>query len=371
MNRENRMTIRTMVIVAGLAALAGGCTVTPRHYEDRGYQQDHHVYRENDSYEGYYYVRVVYINGDPWYVDDYRRARPIPRHLHAHFRNSSWTRSLPPRFSQDTVVRDGYPLSRIVYINDVPHHVDNDRRARPVSSKLRSRFTYGAVVPGNDRGRGVAERDEQPAFGRGREREEQPAFGRGREREEQPAFGRGREREEQPAVGRGREREEQPAFGRERERRGPQQESMPRPAVAQERVREERGPQDPSFARDVRRAPADPVEQRSAERGAGGDERRAMPNDNRRNGNDGQRAGGGRVASPAGNEERSRVQSAGRPAQAAGDDRQRRTGVAGGEQQRAGSASGKQKEKGKGRGRDRDEEAEDGYGEGASTYRGE
>jgi hypothetical protein len=351
MNWENRMTIRTMVIVAGLAALAGGCTVTPRHYEDRGYQQDHHVYRENDSYEGYYYVRVVYINGDPWYVDDYRRARPIPRHLHSHFRNSSWTRSLPPRFSQDTGVRDGYSLSRIVYINDVPHHVDNDRRARPVSTKLRSRFSYGAVVPGNDRGRGVGERDEQPAFGRGREREEQPAYVRGRERDEQPAY------------------------VRERERRGPQifgAESMPRPALTQERVREERVRQDSPFARDVRHAPAGQVEQRSSQRGEDGDERRAMQHNNGRNGNDDQRAGAGRVPSPAGNEKlRGRVQSAGMPAQAAGDDRQRRTGVAGGEEQRADSASGKQKGKGKGRGRDRDEEEEEGNGEGARKYRGE
>ncbi|MFZ3175385.1 MAG: hypothetical protein WA146_10870, partial [Thiobacillus sp.] len=171
------MNIRTIVIVAGLAALAGGCAVAPRQYEDRGYQQGYPVYRENDSYEGYYYARVVYIDGDPWYVDDYRRARPIPRHLHSHFRNSSWTRSLPPRFSQDSGVRDGYPLSRIVYINDVPHHVDNDRRARPISTKLRSRFSYGTVVPGNERGRGIGEREEQPAYGRERERREPQIFG--------------------------------------------------------------------------------------------------------------------------------------------------------------------------------------------------
>jgi hypothetical protein len=322
---ENRMNIRAMVIVAGLAALAGGCAVTPRQYEDRGYQQDHPVYRENDSYEGYYYARVVYIDGDPWYVDDYRRARPIPRHLHSHFRNSSWTRSLPPRFSQGTVVRDGYPLSRIVYINDVPHHVDNDRRARPVSAKLRSRFSYGTVVPGNDRGRGVGEREEQPAFGRGRERREPQIFG---------------------------------------------VESMPRPAVTQERVREERGRQAPPIVRDVRPAPAGQAGQRSSERGERGDAQRAMPNNDGRSGNDDQRAGTGRVPSPAGNEKlRGRVQSPGMPAQAAGDERQRRTGGAVGEKQRVDSASEKQKEKGKGRGRDRDEE--EGDGEGARKYRGE
>ena len=269
------MTIRNLVMVAGLAAVASGCVVAPGHYEERRYESTHRVvYHENDSYEGYYYARVVYIGGDPWYVDDYRRARPIPRHLHAHFRNSSWTRSLPPRFSQDTVVRDGYHLSRIVYINDAPHHIDDDRRARPVPTKLRSRFSYVTVVQDNDRGRQVGgrpespahvrerERDEQPAYGRGRDRDEQPAYGRGREREGQPAYVRGHERDEQPAYGRGRERDEPPAYvrlrerderpvqvreqvrheqsnGREREaqRRG----SLPQQAVMQERVREERG----------------------------------------------------------------------------------------------------------------------------------
>ncbi|MBW8457238.1 MAG: hypothetical protein K0M58_02165 [Thiobacillus sp.] len=301
------MNIRTIVIVAGLAALAGGCAETPRQYEDRGYQQGYPVYRENDSYEGYYYVRVVYIDGDPWYVDDYRRARPIPRHLHSHFRNSSWTRSLPPRFSQDSGVRDGYPLSRIVYINDVPHHVDNDRRARPLSTKLRSRFSYGTVVPGNERGRGIGEREEQPAYGRERERRGAQIFG---------------------------------------------PESMPRPAVTQEPVREERGRQTPPIVRDLRPAPAGQTGQRPAERGERGDAQRAMPNNDGRSGNDGQRAGTGRVPSPAGNEKlRGRVQSPGMPAQAVG------------EKQRADSASEKQKEKGKGRGWDRDDE--EGTGEGA------
>lgn len=269
------MTIRNLVMVAGLAAVASGCVVAPGHYEERRYESDHRVvYHENDSYEGYYYARVVYISGDPWYVDDYRRARPIPRHLHAHFRNSSWTRSLPPRFSQDTGVRDGYHLSRIVYINDAPHHIDDDRRARPVPTRLRSRFSYVTVVQDNDRGRKVGgrpespvqvrerERDERPAYGRDREREEQPAYGRGREREERPAYVRDRDRDEQPAFGRGREREEPPAYvrmrerderpvqvreqvrhersnGREREaqRRG----NLPQQAVMQERVRDERG----------------------------------------------------------------------------------------------------------------------------------
>jgi hypothetical protein len=284
------MTIRNMVMVAGLAAVASGCVVAPGHYEGRRVETSHRVvYHENDSYEGYYYARVVYISGVPWYVDEYRRARPIPRHLHAHFRHSSWARSLPPRFSQDTVVRDGYPLSRIVYVNDTPHHIDDDRRARPLPTRLRSRFSYVTVVHDNDRGRKAGERpespvpmrerererDERPAYVRERERqelpahvrvrEEPPAYGRGPEREEPPAYERMRERERdgQPAFGRGREREETPAHVRMRERderpvqvreqvrheqpNGREREAVqrrgdsPEQAVMQERVRDERG----------------------------------------------------------------------------------------------------------------------------------
>jgi hypothetical protein len=342
--------------------LASGCVVAPHAYEERGYREDYQVYRETDSYEGYYYVRVVYINGDPWYVDEYRRARPIPRHLHSHFRHSKWTRSLPPRFSNDTVMRDGYHVSRIVYINDVPHHVDEDRRARPVPTRLRSRFAYGSVVPANDRGRRVGERPESPAygrererqeapaFGRGRERNEQPAFGRGREREEQPAFGRGREREEQPVFVRGREREEQPAFVREREEqpafvRGRERDEQPsyvrERAVMQERVREERGRGAPPFARNDRGAPGQ-MEVQPA-RGQAGDDRRPMAQ--------------GR------NKERGRIEPV--------DDGRGRGGAASGNEQRTVSASGRQKEKAKGRGRDRDEEEDVGNGEGGRKHRGE
>lgn len=61
------MHLRTMVLVAGLATLAGGCSTPsePRQQDDRGYPHDHRVYRDTDSYQGYYYVRVIYINGDP------------------------------------------------------------------------------------------------------------------------------------------------------------------------------------------------------------------------------------------------------------------------------------------------------------------
>ena len=51
-------------IILGLAALAGGCTVAPRHEDVRVYQHervvhDRQVVYETDAYEGYYYVRIV------------------------------------------------------------------------------------------------------------------------------------------------------------------------------------------------------------------------------------------------------------------------------------------------------------------------
>lgn len=149
------MTLRAIVMVAGLATLVGGCSTPsePRHHDDRGYPYDHRVYRDTDSYQGYYYVRIIYISGTPWYVDDYRRVRPIPRHLHSHFQHSTWVRSLPPRFGRDREVRDGYDVSRIVYINNVPHYVDDDRRARAVPDRVRSRFDYQVVVPRQGDGR--------------------------------------------------------------------------------------------------------------------------------------------------------------------------------------------------------------------------
>ncbi len=220
------MTLRTMVIVAGLAALAGGCSTPsePRQQDDRGYPYDHRVYRDTDSYQGYYYVRIIYINGDPWYVDDYRRVRPIPRHLHSHFQYSTWVRSLPPRFGREREMRDGYDLSRIVYINDVPLYVDDDRRTRAVPDRLHNRFEYRAVMPqqGDDR--------------------------------------RGDER-------RGDERPQPPQRYDDREAR----------------------PVPPASGRDERSAPAAQGREQPPDRGAGRDEGRPTPQDKGRNGNDEQR----------------------------------------------------------------------------------
>jgi hypothetical protein len=332
------MTIRTKAIIVGLATLAGGCTITPRHDEVRVYQTERRVVHETDAYEGYYYVGIVYLNGIPWYVDEDLRARPVPPHLHSYFRDSSWARSMPPRFSRDTGMRDGYPLARVVYINEVPHYVDEDRRVRPIPSKLRSRFSYESVAY-RDNGRRPAERPEPPYYRNetrpappayGRERQEPATYGGGsalrraaeRAREEArpapPAYRRDRQepsayeadnspdrvirtermREEPrpvpPAVGG--ERQESSTYGGgnalgraaervreeprpappavERERQEP--DNAPRREAAPERMREEAGRQGPPFARNDRMSPRQD-EAPPAVRGDGGDERRGPP----------------------------------------------------------------------------------------------
>lgn len=312
------MKLRNMVIVAGLATLAGGCAVEPSQQDERGYEHDRRIYRESDSYQGYYYVRIIYINGDPWYVDDYRRVRPIPRNLHSHFQYSTWTRSLPPRFGSDREVRDGYDISRIVYINDVPHYVDDDRRARPVPDRVRSRFEYRVVVPqqGGDR--------------RGDER-------RGDERP-QPV--------QRYDDRRGDDRQQPPQRYDDREAR----------------------PVPPASRRDERSVPAAQVREQPPERGAGRDEGRSMPQDKGRNGNDEQR--GALSQSPAGiDQDRGKSQAVSQPA---GDDRKSRAGSAKGDEQRTDAAAEKKNERAKGRGKDREEdEREDWRDRDARKVRGE
>lgn len=346
------MSIRTAVIVAGLATLAGGCTVahvTPHH--ERGYSSTRVVYHENDSYEGYYYVRIVYINGAPWYIDEYRRARPVPRHLHAHFRHSAWTRSLPPRFGHDDEVRDGYHVSRIVYINDVPHYVDDDRRARPVPSRLRNRFTYVTVVRDHDRDRRAGERRE---YGRDddrrdrareeqwRERRESPAYVRERERDERPAYVREHERREPAYV---REREEAPSYGRGREE--PPQHVRMRdepPVQAREEMRHERG-----YGREretvYRGVPPQAVTQEREERGRQAAQGRGRSDDERIE----------RGRAPEAEQGRGRVR-------AAGDDGRYQRGAAKGDDRR------EDNRKGKGRGKDEDEAENEAGGKARGRY---
>ncbi len=300
------MTLRAMVLVAGLATLAGGCAsfYEPRQQDGRGYPHDHRVYRDTDSYQGYYYVRIIYINGDPWYVDDYRRVRPIPRHLHSHFQYSTWVRSLPPRFGSEREMRDGYDISRIVYINNVPHYVDDDRRTRAVPDRLHNRFEYRVVVPQQGDGRRGNERrsdDHRGDEGRGDERSQSQQRYDGREaRPVPPASGREQERQDPSAHGREREREIAPSNERERERETSQQDKG--------RIGDD--------------------EQRR---------RRSQP--------------------PAGTElDRGRNQAVTQPVKPAVDDRKTREGATKGGEQRTETAAEKKNEKARGRGKDRDED---------------
>ena len=147
------MNIRNILLLTGLAAFLAGCVVHPRPYPpvyEQGYDDGYYDYRGTPSYEGYYYARIIFIGSVPYYVDDNRNIRPIPARLHDHFRRYPYsTLARPPVFSADREVRDGYPVSRIIYLNGVPYNVGNDRRAAPLPDRLRPRFRYTPPVQGN------------------------------------------------------------------------------------------------------------------------------------------------------------------------------------------------------------------------------
>ncbi len=328
------MTRRTTALILGMAALAGGCTVTPHHHEVRAYPDERRVIYEDDVYEGYYYVRIIYLGGVPWYVDEDLRARPVPAHLRSHFRYGAWARSAPPSFGRDGGMRDGYRLSRIVYIDGVPHHVDEGRHARPIPARLRSRFAYESVARHDD-GRGPGERVAPPFSRVGNEaRPLPPAYG-GRERGYPPeheagnAPGRGnppgqmreearplppasaREREEPSSFGRGsalgrvteRVREEArplpPATGRERQwQPAPEADSGPRRGMPLPSTRADAGRQAPPSAE---RGRVQQEERRPAEREQGWDERPQQGSTQRERG---QSAGDGRQRGVAAVDER-------------------------------------------------------------------
>lgn len=257
------MNIRILLIATGLATLAGGCTYTPDYgYGDRGYPPYYGVYRDTDSYDGYFYVQIIYIDGEPWYVDDYRRAHPIPPNLRSHFRNSAWVRSLPPRFGHDDDMRDGYRLSRIVYVDDVPVYVDDDRRVHPLPAQVRSRFSYQGVVRPRDAGR--IGREPQPV--------PQPHEGTA-PRPLPPDAGRERERAMPPPDLRNQQPEAPPAYGRERERTGPPAagaQPAPGPATLPDRVyAPQQGRPTPPADRDGRSEPAGRAPAQPSDRDAG------------------------------------------------------------------------------------------------------
>lgn len=179
------MSIRNILFLAGLAILLAGCVIhsrpyPPRDYDDR-YYDDYYDYRSTPSYEGYYYVRIIFISDVPYYVDDDRYVRPIPPRLREHFRRYRYDAlGRPPIFSRDREVRDGYPVSRIIYLDGVPYHVGDDRRAQPLPERLRPHFRYAPEHPGNapansDRPQPPVQRDND----RGRDQREPPPYEHG------------------------------------------------------------------------------------------------------------------------------------------------------------------------------------------------
>lgn len=208
------MNIRTTLLLAGLAASLAGCVVTqrtapPRDHDyryDHDYDDDYYDYHSTPSYEGYFYVRIIFIRNIPYYVDDNRYIRPIPPHLHDHFRRYPYSKlGRSPVFSRDSAVRDGYPMSRIIYLDGVPYHVEDNRIAQPLPERLHQRFRYTpanqviAPVNGNrpqdsgqhDNGRN----NEAPAYGqeraRNRDRDEPSPTIQNHKRIEQPPIERG------------------------------------------------------------------------------------------------------------------------------------------------------------------------------------
>lgn len=134
--------MRTISLAIGSIVLMAGCTVRPyshvRHV-------DHYHDRPVEVRETHYYTRIIYINRVPYYVDEDRRAYPVPSHLRHQYKYSPNVHRAPPAFGRDTGQRDGYQLSRIIYINNIPYHVENDHSARQLPRRLHDRFRYAPV----------------------------------------------------------------------------------------------------------------------------------------------------------------------------------------------------------------------------------
>lgn len=209
--RKGNMNIRNILLLAGLAAFLAGCVINPRPVAYRDYDQryddDYYDYRSTPSYEGYYYARIIFIRNVPYYVDDDRYIRPIPPRLHDHFRRYPYnTLGRPPVFSRDNEVRDGYRMSRIIYLDGVPYHVENDHIAQPLPERLQQRFRY--TPPANQGNAPANGNRPQPSNRHDDGRNNEPSAygqdrGRDRDRDERGPNGRERDRIEQPPVERG------------------------------------------------------------------------------------------------------------------------------------------------------------------------
>ena len=189
------MTVRNLILLAGLSVILLGCVIHSRPYYTDGY--DYYDYRDTPSYDGYYYARIIFIGNIPYYVYDDRQVRPIPPHLREHFiRYPYQTLHRPPVFSRDNEVRDGYPMSRIIYLNGVPYNVRDNRTAEPLPDKLHQRFRYTPSIQDNFRGNDY--RPQQPNQGRDDRHDEPPAFGPVRSNNQPPDNVRDRDHTDLP-----------------------------------------------------------------------------------------------------------------------------------------------------------------------------
>lgn len=139
------MYMRKILLLAMLVPFLAGCVVQVRPAVRHApqYEEEQHDYRSNPSYMGYYYARIIFIQGLPYYVDDERHVRQIPSKLHSHFVSYPYDRiNSPLAFSQDKEVRDGYRMSRIIYSGGTPFQVNDDRNAYPLPKRLHPRFAY-------------------------------------------------------------------------------------------------------------------------------------------------------------------------------------------------------------------------------------
>ncbi len=200
------MNIRNFILLAWLSAFLLGCVVQSRPYYSDGYNNnDYYDYRDTPSHEGYYYARIIFIGGMPYYVYDDRQVRPIPPQYRDHFSRYPYqSLNRPPVFSPDREVRDGYPMSRIIYFNGVPYNVRDNRSAEPLPNNLHQRFRYTTPssqdnFSGNDNRPHPANQDrdnrhnEPPALAPARGNNEPPDHAQNRDHNDRPQFEDGRQ----------------------------------------------------------------------------------------------------------------------------------------------------------------------------------
>ena len=236
------MSIRNFFLFAGLSVFLFGCVVTPRPFHSRAYDNDYYGYQDSPSYEGYYYAQIIFIGTIPYYVGDDRIVRPIPFRLRDHFRRYDYDRlRRPPVFSRDREVRDGYPVSRIVYLNGVPYHVGDNRRAQALPNNLRDRFRYTPSPQGN--------------FNRNDNRPER--FDRGQDNRQIEPSGNTRERERRD------DRRDRRMFENERQNGA----SRDAPAVDMHRMQQQERTSPQRIERNVREQPRTTTRERKAENG--------------------------------------------------------------------------------------------------------